>query len=307
MKVVLLCAGRRGLLFLQKLCSLASGAELCVFSFPEEPWEPPFLEDIRRCALSNGCRFIQTRRVETAMDFWQEAGVDVMLAVGWRYLVPPGIFRGAVRRAYVFHDSLLPKYRGFSPTVWAMINGEVQTGVSLITMQEAVDAGDLVDQQPVAIGPDESIAEVMQRVTTVYLALLERNWPALAGGDVVLRPQDAAQATYGCKRLPSDNQVDWCWPTDRIYHLIRGVSHPYPGAFTTVQGRRLRIWGAARVAQEARYVGRVPGRVVQVHPGQGVVVLTGDGSLLLTRAQWDDGEEMPADQVIGGLSTTLGR
>jgi len=61
------------------------------------------------------------------------------------------------------------------------------------------------------------------------------------------------------------------------------------------------------VAQEARYVGRVPGRVVQVHPGQGVVVLTGDGSLLLTRAQWDDGEEVPADQVIGGLSTTLGR
>jgi methionyl-tRNA formyltransferase len=122
MHVALLCATRRGQLFLDLLTRLLPDASLLVFSFAEEPWEPPFLEDIRRKTESVGGTFVQGKHVGSSqlMPIWQANSIDIMFAVNWRYYVPPTVYRRVRHGAYVFHDSLLPKYRGFSPTVWAM-------------------------------------------------------------------------------------------------------------------------------------------------------------------------------------------
>lgn len=306
MRIVLLCATRRGYRVLERLIALQPDAELIVFSFREVAHEPPFLDDIKRLAESHGATFYEARQVGAARwrEFWVSTPVDLLLTVSWRYMIPPDIFQLPKRGAFVFHDSLLPAYRGFAPTVWAILNGETQTGVSLFEIAEDVDSGDLVAQQAVSIGADETIAEVMEKVTQAYLDVLTEYLPALLDGSAPRTPQDETRATYTCKRLPDDNLIDWTAPTDVIYNLIRGTTNPYPGAFTTLSGRKLIIWAAQRVAYRP-YVGRIAGRVIDVRPGVGTVVLTGDGALLLTQVQWEDEPPVTADAILNSLSCTL--
>jgi methionyl-tRNA formyltransferase len=309
MHIVLLCATRRGYLFLKRLIELLPRVDLTVFSFREEPWEPPFLEDIRELTLASGGQFFESRQVASQRWswFWESTKVDLMFLVNWRYIIPSSVYLRPRLGTFAFHDSLLPEYRGFSPTVWAIINGEDHTGVTLFKINDEVDAGDIVDQERVPIGPDDTIAVVMERVTQTYLDLLERNLDDLIKGTARLYPQDHSRATYTCKRLPEDNQIDWTASSESIYNLIRAVSAPYPGAYTYLSGRKMRVWSARRVTNVPRYVGRVPGRVIEVRPGEGAVVLTGDGALLLTQVQMEGGQIVCAADVLNSLSLTLGR
>jgi methionyl-tRNA formyltransferase len=310
MHIVLLCATDRGLQFLGKLVAmLPAGARLTVVSFREEPVEPPFLDAVKSAATSAGARFFETRNVAgpRMADFWASEDADLMFAVSWRYMIPVEVYERPKFGTYVFHDSLLPAYRGFAPTVWAIANGEDHTGVTLFRISEEVDAGDVVAQRRIAIGPDDAISTVMPAVTKTYLQLLDENLVALASGTAKATPQNHAAASYTCKRLPGDNTIDWAASTARIHNLIRAVSRPYSGATTSLASHALTVWAAERVADAKPYVGRVPGRVVAVLPGKGSIVLTGDGAVLLTRVQAEGGEEKCAADVLDSISMTLGR
>jgi methionyl-tRNA formyltransferase len=309
MRLVVFCATHRGYLFLKKLRQLQPESELIVFSFREEPWEPPFMDDIRNFTAACGGKFLEARQVgaETLQPFWESNSADLMFAVNWRYIIPRAVFNRAKLGSYVFHDSLLPKYRGFSPTVWAIINGETQTGVTLFEISDAFDSGDIVDQQPVSIAVNETIATVMEHVNEAYLHLIQRNWEKLVTGTVTKTPQDHSQATYTCKRIPEDNQIDWAQSTESIFNLIRAVTMPYPGAFTFLDGRKIRIWSAERMAEPKLYVGGVPGRIVEIRNGTGSVILTGDGQLLLTKVQLEENAIVCASEVLKRIEQTLGR
>ena len=305
MHIVLLGAARRGYRFLETLATLVPDCHLTVLSFREEPSEPPFLDDIRALANARGAQFREAKTIHARKPggVWEQP-FDLLFAVGWRYMVPSAVYRRARLGAYVFHDSLLPKYRGFSPTVWAMINGEDHTGVTLFEMAESVDSGLIVGQERVPIGLDDDIAAVQERVTQAYLSLLAQSLPGLRAGALSGLPQDESQATYTCKRLPEDNKIDWRLGTREVYNLIRAVTRPYPGAYTTLNGDEMRVWRAERLPDYSRYVGRVPGRVVEIGK-DGAVVLTGDGALLLTEVQVQGREPASAALVLNSLSNTL--
>ena len=311
MHIVVCCATRRGYRFLEKLIALKADAELTVFSFKEDPWEPPFLDDIRTLTRNSGGIFHEAKQVSASrwQQFWQEANFDLLFAVSWRYMIPAQIYERASQGAYVFHDSLLPEYRGFSPTVWAIINGEDHTGATLCEMVDDYDAGPIVAQERVAIGADETISVVFDRVTDSYLRLLENNLDVLLAGKVAATPQDEHRATYTCKLLPEDFRIDWTWPTERIYNLIRATTRPYAGAYTTLNGKRLRVWSARRLPPaEARvFKGRVPGRMVNLCEDGRVAVLTGDGELWLEQVQLEGGPIVPAADIINRYAFTLGR
>ncbi len=310
MRIVLLCATRRGLLCLAKLAEMCPGSGLTVFSFREEPWEPPFLDNIRELTLANNSQFYEARQIGSLQwkSFWERTQVDLMLAVNWRYMIPPDIYRRPRLGTFIFHDSLLPEYRGFSPTVWAMLNGEKHTGVTLFEISEKIDEGDIVDQLMIPIGQEDTIAAVTERVTQGYLSLLECNFDKLLNGNAPRHFQDHTRATYTCRRLPEDNQIDWLASSTQIYNLVRAVTAPYPGAYTYLAGKQLRVWSACLLQDEQKkYVGHIPGRVVEVRQGIGSVVLTGDGSLLLTQVQTPDGEPACGANVLNSLKQTLGR
>ncbi len=278
-----------------------------MFSFREEAHEPPFLDDLRNLTLDKGGQFFEAKNVGSARwaPFWESTPIDLMFAVSWRYMVPPDVYRRPRRGAFVFHDSLLPAYRGFAPTVWAILNGEDHTGATLFEIAEEVDSGDIVDQQRVPIGAEDSIADVMEHVTQAYLDMLERNLDRLLDGRAPRHPQDHSRATYTCKRLPDDNRIDWSASTRDIYNLIRAVSQPYPGAFGYLGDRKVRIWSAQILMDYHRYVGKVQGRVVEVRPGDGTVVLTGDGALLLKQVQLEGDAIACASDVLTSPSQTL--
>jgi methionyl-tRNA formyltransferase len=308
MNICILCATRRGHAVLEHLLARFPNDRFWVASFREEPHEPPFLDAIRSLAERHGARFFETRNIASAMEptVGGGVGIDVMLAVSWRYLIPMQIAARAARGCYIIHDSLLPAYRGFSPTVWAMINGEPVVGATLFHAAETVDSGDIVDQVEVEVGPTDRIGDVMDRVTKAYIELLDRNLPLILQGDAPRYPQDELRATYTCKRLPWDNHIDWTGPTRKIYNLIRAVTYPYPGAYTELEGKRMVVWDAEPVSKDVSYVGRVVGRVVKIEKDAGVVVLTGDGQLMLKKVQVDGEPERCASDVITSLTTTLG-
>lgn len=308
MRIAVFCATARGYKFLARLSELVPDADFIVCSFPETPHEPPFLNDIRQLTEQIGGQFIETRHVGKAdlLDMWRATPTDLMFAVSWRYLVPSSVYSQPKHGMFVFHDSLLPKYRGFSPTVWAIVNGETETGATLFRIAEDVDSGDVVDQERIPIYGDDTIANVMERVTQAYLLLIERNIDALLSGIASLVPQIHEHATFTCMRLPDDNLIDWGQSTQQIYNLIRATTLPYPGAYTYFDGRILRIWSAEVVKHFPTYVGRISGRVVSIVSGIGVTVLTGDGAILVKEVSIDNQDIVPAPEVITRMSTTLG-
>lgn len=305
MRIALLCATRRGYLFLSRLAELAPQADLIVASFREELWEPPFFDVIRDLTLRKGGQFLEARTIGN--EFWESTSIDLMLVVSWRFVLPTDVFRRPHLGTFVFHDSLLPEYRGFSPTAWAIINGEDHTGVTLFEMVQDLDAGPIVDQERIPIGREDNIAAVMNRVTQAYLDLLERNLAALLGGVAERHVQDHSRATYTCKRVLEDNEIHWWESSDSICNLVRGTSAPYPGSYTYLGTQKLFVWSARRTTESRRYAGSIPGRIVEVRPGEGVVVLTGDGAILLTEMQEEGREIVCAAELLGSLTRTLGR
>ena len=306
MRIALLCSTRRGYRFLETLRALQPDADLVVFSFREEPWEPAFLDDIQKFCDSKGVALHEARQVgaERWKEFWDSTEVDLMIAVNWRYMIPGSIYQRMRLGAFVFHDSLLPEYRGFSPTVWAILNGEDHTGVTLFEISEEVDSGDIVDQKRIPILPEETIRDVMEKVTDAYLELLRDHLHGLVQGTARRRPQDQSRATYTCKRLPEDNWIDWNSSSRKIFDLIRAVSAPYSGAYTYLNGKKLTVW-SARILESRSYAGRIPGRVVEVREGEGACVLTQDGLLLLTEVQLEGSAPCCASEILKSPGQTL--
>ncbi len=313
MRIAVLCATQRGIAFVEALHALAEvlkpEARLDVFSFRETEGEPLFFDELKQLTEGFGGTFHEARQVSAPRfeDYWRDTPPDLMFMVSWRYLVPPHIYEHARLGAYVFHDSLLPAYRGFAPTVWAILNGEEYTGVTLFEVAEGVDNGLIIARKRVPIGPDDTIADVLPKVTAACVDLLSDQLAPLLEGRAKRTPQDESQATYTCRRLPEDNRIDWTGPADEIHNLIRAVTAPYPGAFTTFEGQTLRIWKAWRLEKYPYYAGAVPGRVVEVRRGVGSVVLTGDGALLITEVQHGNGPRRNASEILTSLSHTLGR
>jgi methionyl-tRNA formyltransferase len=307
-QVVLLCATERGLRVLKALTDCVPGINLTVFCFREESHEPPFFEKIADETRRRNGTLIEARHIgsPSLAQFWKTYHPDLLIAVSWRYYVPPTVFRRA-KTAVVFHDSMLPKYRGFSPTVWAMINGEDHTGVTLFHMAQEIDAGDIIDQLPIPIAEVDTISDVMERVTNGYVELLSRNIHAVLSNTARRVAQNPSECSYTCKWLPGDGEIVWSQSSGKIHNLIRAIGSPYPGAFTTLDGRRLIIWSAERVPNAVQYVSRVPGRVVEILPNRGSVVLTGDGQLLVTRVQWENEPPRCGAETLKQMSVTLGR
>jgi methionyl-tRNA formyltransferase len=197
----------------------------------------------------------------------------------------------ATRGALNLHGSLLPKYRGRSPTNWVLVNGERETGVTLHYMVAKPDAGDIVAQRRVPIDDDDTALTLYRKQADAAQALLREVVPQLAAGTAPRRPNDVAAGSYYGGRTPGAGRIDWTAGARAIFNLVRAVTHPWPGAFATWRDRPLFVWEARPGAVNA--AGCATGAVVEIDD-EAVVVQTGAGTLRLLRVQWGDADEMPA-------------
>jgi len=307
LRVVVLCATDRGLRALKCLRALAPDADFIVASFPETAHEPRYLDAIEAFCQDERLEFFcQTNVSQHPLGSRLQESFDLLFCFSWRYMVKSEVYERAKRGAFVIHDSLLPKYRGFSPALWAMINGEPKVGVTLFEMAEEVDSGRIVGQQAIPVLEDDDIGTIREKGTVATLRLLKRHFPALATGTAELVEQDDAEATYTCKWIPDDARIDWKKSRKEILNLIRATTKPYTGAFTFLNGEKLTIWKAETPKQKREYASRAHGAICSINPDGSVGVLTGDGELLLMDVSYGEAQHQNASEVVDSLSFRLG-
>jgi methionyl-tRNA formyltransferase len=203
--------------------------------------------------------------------------------------------------SFNLHASLLPKYRGRSPVNWMIINGEHQAGVTLHHMTARADAGDIVAQSSVEIAEDDTALTLYRKLVPLGASLIREYHPLIAAGLAPRRVQDLSAGSYFGRRRPEDGRIDWNWPARRIFNLVRGVTHPYPGAFCFVGGRKLMVW-EARVAHDTGKWSE-SGRIIRFL-GDAVEVAAGEGSLLIRRGQLEGEAEADAAAALSRAAST---
>ncbi|MBI4375242.1 MAG: methionyl-tRNA formyltransferase [Elusimicrobia bacterium] len=179
------------------------------------------------------------------MDRVRSWAPDMFLVAGWYHMVPRPWREMAP--AYGLHSSLLPDYSGGAPLVWAMINGETKTGITLFQLADGVDSGPVVGQLAADILPEDTIATLYQRIESLGIELLVKQLPRLANGSAQLTPQDESRRRLFPQRGPEDGIIDWSRPACQIYNFIRAQTKPYPGAFTFHQADKVTIWSSQLV------------------------------------------------------------
>lgn len=204
---------------------------------------------------------------------------DLILSVYYRQMIGMEILRLAPLGAFNIHGSLLPKYRGRAPVNWAVLHGEPRIGMTLHRMVKRPDAGEIIEQQGVDIGPDDTAEQAFRKVLPCAVDVLARQIGRLLSGSATGTPQDESLATYYGGRTPEDGRIDWSAPARRIHDLVRAVTDPYPGAFTDLGASRLMVWQTVPLAGPH---GR-PGEILSLDP---IIVATGDGALQLVRTEW---------------------
>jgi methionyl-tRNA formyltransferase len=208
--------------------------------------------------------------------------VSALFVISWRYLIPKTAFLIPNRGVFIIHDSLLPKYRGFAPTNWVIINGEKSTGLTLQCIDEGTDSGDIIDQIKIQISKNETATSLNDKFLKLYPRLFMNNVYKILNNKFSQIKQDNKKATFACKRTPSDGKINFYSSTIIIDRLIRGLSYPYPGAFCNYDGQKIIVWEAQVIHEKIKYVGRIPGVIIKIGK-DGVEVLTGDGTIKIIK------------------------
>ena len=189
---------------------------------------------------------------------------ELILSVYYRNMISQRILALPRLGAFNLHGSLLPKYRGRAPINWAVLHGEPRIGMTLHRMVKAPDAGAIVDQEGVDIGPRDTAEQAFRKVLPCGRRVIERQIDALLAGTAKETPQDESQATYFGGRTPEDGRIIWTQTSRQIFNLIRAVTDPYPGAFVDADSARLMVWWAEPDSPAVRrLVGLPPFRQAQ--------------------------------------------
>lgn len=213
---------------------------------------------------------------------------DIIFSFYYRKMIPKEILGIPKVGAFNLHGSLLPRFRGRSPVNWVLIAGEKETGLTLHYMVEKADAGDIVAQKKIDIDFEDNVYTVYMKMAEAARGLMKEVLPQLNEGTFTRRPQTGVSSYFGGRR-PEDGIVMWEKDAVSIYNLTRAVTHPYPGAFTYLDGKKLYIWKAF---PEDLPRNALPGKVVSLVP---FTVSTDKGGLRLLSVQLEGEEEMDGE------------
>ena len=265
---------------------------VAVYTHADDPGEKVWFPSVSDLARRHGVevRAPADWRSAAEVEHLRALGPDLLFSFYYRLLLPPSVLSIPRLGAFNMHGSLLPRYRGRAPVNWAVLNGETETGATLHLMAAKADAGDIVDQEAVPIGADDTAGEVQARVTHAAVRILARQIDDLKAGRAPRRPQDESAATTFGRRCPEDGAIHWHRAARDIHNLVRAVSHPYPGAFTDLFGNKTYVW-ETRLAGSAP-PGALPGevRVEGDAAAPRLLVVCGDGTCLEIRRLQRQGE-----------------
>jgi methionyl-tRNA formyltransferase len=275
-----------------------------IITHPEdvEPFNMAFSESVQAFGASHGiCTFVSKNAQQQSIRAAVEGSKpDIILSSNWRRRIASDLLKLARFGGINVHRSLLPKYAGFAPINWAIAKGESVTGVTLHTMADGIDAGDIIVQESLEIGADDTATTVYHKMIPIVRRLVKLGLARIESGTATFQPQDPSRIEYFSKRIEHDLRIDWHHSRARVCNLVRAQSAPFPSAITS--------WNAKRVyVERARFIDRcfrgTPGRIVEIG-SEGIVVLCGESDgpegqgLVLTSVRFDDSASTNPSEII---------
>ncbi len=216
-----------------------------------------------------------------AYAFIKNRQVDVIISINYLFLIEKDIIKHPKQLIFNIHGSLLPKYRGRTPHVWAIINGENKAGITAHKIEEGCDTGDIIEQIEVPITKENTGADILKKYNELYFPLIEKVLKKLQNKTITFTAQNEKEATYFGKRTPKDGQIDWNWTSLQIKNWIRAQANPYPGAFTFYATKKVIIDKVSIIKQEKPLYKN--GTIIAVKPKVKVAVCDGIIQLELIR------------------------
>ena len=212
-----------------------------VVTHEDDPNENVWFGSVAKLCQAKGISFI-TPSASELNDLTPKLATlspDYIFSFYYRHMIPAQILACAKIAALNMHGSLLPKFRGRAPVNWAILHGETETGATLHVMEVKPDAGDIVGQVAVGIGPDETATDVFGKVSGASVEVMNQVLPELIQGKVPRKPNDLQKGSYFGGRKPTDGQIHWNQTAKQVHDLVRAVAPPYPGAFSDHDGKTM--------------------------------------------------------------------
>ena len=262
-----------------------------------------FAPPVKQTARKLGYDVIQPTKIKTPefAESLKQKKPDLLVVVAYGRILPKSILDVPRLGAVNVHASLLPKYRGAAPIQWAVINGEKETGITTMWMDEGMDTGDILLTATEPIDPGDTAASLHDRLAQLGAGVLLQTLEKLA--DNTLKPvaQDHSRATLAPMLKKGDGRIDWQQTAEQIECFVRGV-YPWPGAFTFHHAERLKIYRAEALALS---IDAAPGTVMDGFPDE-LRIATGRGALLIHEIQGESGKRLPIEAFLRGHAMTPG-
>ena len=294
---------------LRALCREKSWQVIAVVSQPDKPrgrdlkLQPT---PVKALALAEGLPVLQPARARHE-DFIVELRAlqpDLIVVAAYGQILPQAILELPRFGCINVHTSLLPKYRGAAPIQWAILNGDAESGVTIMKMDAGLDTGPMLTQVTTPITPADNAQTLHDRLAELGGALLVQTIPDYVAGKITARPQPAEGATYARKISKEDGLIGWTQTATILFNRIRGFT-PWPGAFTHLQSdgkaRLLKIWLAAVVDGQGGAVGEV-----LAADKNGIVVACGEQALQVLELQREGSRRMTVQEFLAGHPLAIG-
>ncbi|GAA4941899.1 hypothetical protein GCM10023314_13660 [Algibacter agarivorans] len=211
-------------------------------------------------------------------DFIKSFSVDVIASINYLFLIEEDIINHANELIFNIHGSLLPKYRGRTPHVWAIINGENKAGITAHIIDSGCDTGKIIHQIEIAIDAEDTGAIILEKYARAYYPLVKKVLDNVANNQLNLTIQNEEDATYFGKRTPVDGEINWDWTKEVIRNWVRAQANPYPGAFTFYNNQKI-IIDKVSFSKDKTLKNQVNGEIVKTEPE--VIVKTVNGTISL--------------------------
>lgn len=279
-KFILFIAAQKGYEVLKEMYQYDNDIIGLVVTFKEKNVLESYTEKIIRFCKKNQIHFKWWKDIkQDLVKIIKEYKIAEAVAISWRFLISLNINKYLKTKLIIFHDSLLPKYRGFAPTPTAVLCGEKEVGMSVIFAEEEWDKGDIIIQKKVNIDSNMYIKDIINLQSKLYKEAIKDLIGLINNNNIKLIPQDETQATYSIWRNPEDGEIDWNLSSQEIYNKIRAISYPYTGAYTYLDNKKIYIW-KAEIVKDMKFVKRDCGKIWSIDNGISIIVC-GSGMLKL--------------------------
>lgn len=287
---------------------VGAGHQICgVFTQPDKPKNrgmklqaPP----VKECALAHDIPVYQPVKLRdgTALALIQELAPELIVVAAYGRILPDDILAAPPKGCINVHSSLLPNYRGAAPINWAVLNGDKETGVTIMHMAHDLDAGDIISQASTPIDPDETVVTLHDRLAQLGAQLLVETVAQIDAGTATRTPQDHEKATLAPMLGRELSPMDFNRPARQLHDQVRGLI-PWPAAVTTLGDKRCKVF---RTVVSADSTDAVPGTVLAAGK-EGLTVACGQGTVLrLEEIQPDGGKRMKAADYLRGHPVVVG-